>query len=301
MTRQISLKTLKKLNIKDWWQQDELLKGDDAIAVGRAARRQDAVDLTVRKNEPSGARDVTKVPSEKINRKDPEQSSTDTRSEPMMVPVPEPQPITNHQDKLTVGHDGNKKQKTGLRRYSCQLIVDTNTMNRNLKLSDNNRKVTCVREEQPHPDHPHRFDACLQLLCSNGLTGRCYWEVEWKGWVEISVSYGGIGRRGNGDECRFGFNAQSWILECSQYVDGYSVQHNSRRTELSSSSVSGKAAVYVDCAAGTLSFYEVSSGKLIHLYTFSTTFSEPLYAGFGLLSPGSLVSLYAGQEQEHTQ
>lgn len=82
MTRQISLKTLKKLNIKDWWQQDELLKGGDAIAVGRAARRQDAVDLTVRKNESSGARDVTKVPSEKINRKDPEQSSTDTRSEP---------------------------------------------------------------------------------------------------------------------------------------------------------------------------------------------------------------------------
>ncbi|XP_051798519.1 NLR family CARD domain-containing protein 3-like isoform X2 [Acanthochromis polyacanthus] len=32
----------------------------------------------------------------------------------------------------------------GLRKYSCQLTVDTNTVNGNLKLSDNNRKVTHV-------------------------------------------------------------------------------------------------------------------------------------------------------------
>ncbi|KAM9339617.1 NLR family CARD domain-containing protein 3-like [Symphorus nematophorus] len=40
-------------------------------------------------------------------------------------------------------------------------------------------------------------------------------------------------------------------------------------------------AVYVDCAAGSLSFYRVSSDKLIHLHTFNTTFTEPLYPGFG--------------------
>ncbi|MED6275516.1 hypothetical protein CHARACLAT_027277, partial [Characodon lateralis] len=50
-----------------------------------------------------------------------------------------------------------------------------------------------------------------------------------------------------------------------------------------------RVAVYVDCPAGILSFYRVSSDSLIHLHTFNTTFTEPLYAGFGLWSLGSSV------------
>ncbi|XP_062421584.1 protein NLRC3-like isoform X2 [Pungitius pungitius] len=72
--------------------------------------------------------------------------------------------------------------RPGLRKYSCELTIDTNTVNRNLQLSDNNKKVTRVWEEdQSHPDHPDRFDFWPQLLCRTGLTGRCYWEVEWTG------------------------------------------------------------------------------------------------------------------------
>ncbi|XP_065326207.1 NLR family CARD domain-containing protein 3-like [Pelmatolapia mariae] len=41
-----------------------------------------------------------------------------------------------------------------------------------------------------------------------------------------------------------------------------------------------RVAVYVDCPAGTLSFYRVSSDTLIHLHTFNTTFTETLYPGF---------------------
>ncbi|CAI5670247.1 unnamed protein product [Oreochromis niloticus] len=51
-----------------------------------------------------------------------------------------------------------------------------------------------------------------------------------------------------------------------------------------------RAAVYVDCPAGTLSFYRVSSDTLIHLHTFNTTFTETLYPGFWIWS-GSSVSL----------
>ncbi|XP_028428490.1 NACHT, LRR and PYD domains-containing protein 3-like [Perca flavescens] len=173
--------------------------------------------------------------------------------------------------------------------YSCELTLDTNTVNRNLKLSDNNRKVTCVEEDQSYPDHPERFH-CYQLLCRDGLTGRCYWEVERRGWVVISVSYKELSRRGYSD-CWFGYNDQSWSLTC--YDNGYSVWHNNRRTSISSSSVSGRVAVYVDCPAGSLSFYSVSSDSLIHLHTFNTTFTQPLYPGFGFLfrSRGSSVSL----------
>ena len=163
-------------------------------------------------------------------------------------------------------------------------------MNRKLKLSDNNRKVTLVEEDQPYPDHPERFDYwCHQLLCRDGLTGRCYWEVQRRGWVYISVSYRGIRRRGDSGDCWFGYNDQSWCLICSDR--GYSVRHNNRVTSISSSSVSGRVAVYVDCPAGSLSFYTVSSDSLIHLHTFNTTFTQPLYPGFWFWSPGSSVSL----------
>uniref|UniRef100_G3N6E5 B30.2/SPRY domain-containing protein n=1 Tax=Gasterosteus aculeatus TaxID=69293 RepID=G3N6E5_GASAC len=185
---------------------------------------------------------------------------------------------------------------------SCELTIDTNTVNKHLKLSDNNRKVTHVEEDQSHPDHPDRFDSWSQLLCRTGLTGRCYWEVEWRGGVHVSVSYRGIRRKGGSRDCVFGYKDQSWSLNC--YDEGYSVRHNKTVTRItssssSSSSSSGRVAVYVDCPAGSLSFYRVSSDTLIHLHTFSTTFTEPLYPGFRFWSDsGSSVSLCPLQEGE---
>uniref|UniRef100_A0A3B5QT23 B30.2/SPRY domain-containing protein n=1 Tax=Xiphophorus maculatus TaxID=8083 RepID=A0A3B5QT23_XIPMA len=164
--------------------------------------------------------------------------------------------------------------------YSCQLTIDTNTVSRFLKLSEDNRKVTCEEELQSYPDHPDRFDYYHQLLCRTGLTGRCYWEVEWRGRVNISVSYRRIRRKGSSRDCMFGYNDHSWSLICSDSY-GYSVRHNKRETRLSSSSDSNRVAVYVDCPAGILSFYRVSSDSLIHLHTFNTTFTEPLIPGFG--------------------
>ncbi|XP_076581816.1 NLR family CARD domain-containing protein 3-like [Chaetodon auriga] len=196
---------------------------------------------------------------------------------------------------LRVEPAGVRWLRPGLRKYSCELKLDTNTVNRNIKLSDNNRTMTYVKEDQSYPDHPDRFDWCPQLLCGTGLTGGCYWEFENRGRVDVSVSYRRIRRKGNSDECVFGENDQSWSLFCS---DGrYSVRHKKRTLSISSSSsssssVSHRVGVYVDCPAGTLSFYRVSSDSLIHLHTFNTTFTEPLYPGFGFWSRfGSSVSL----------
>ncbi|CAI5657091.1 unnamed protein product [Oreochromis niloticus] len=194
-------------------------------------------------------------------------------------------------DTLRVEPAGVRWLRPGLRKYSCRLTIDTNTIHTNLQLSDNNRKVTHVEEVQSYPDHPDRFDVYYpQLLCRNGLTGHCYWEVEWRGSVYISVSYRRIKRKGSRD-CVFGFNDQSWSLWCCNGAP-QSVCHNKRQTSISSSSsVSNRAAVYVDCPAGTLSFYRVSSDTLIHLHTFNTTFTQTLYPGFGFWSPGSSVFL----------
>ncbi|KAM7419951.1 hypothetical protein PAMA_016856 [Pampus argenteus] len=220
---------------------------------------------------------------------------------------------------LRVDHCGEQRLKPGMRKYACELELDTNTVNRNIKLSDNNRKMTAVTEEQPYPDHPERFDDWLQLLCTNVLAGRCYWEVEWSGDVHISVSYRGISRKGAGTDSRCGRNNHSWSLRCSD-VDGCSVWHNDRKTILSSSSSSSSSSpplpllsfpflsssvssssdsnrvgVYVDCPAGTVSFYRVSTDTLLHLHTFNTTFTEPLYAafGFGFGWCGSSASLFS--------
>ncbi|XP_077952803.1 protein NLRC3-like isoform X2 [Gasterosteus aculeatus] len=202
---------------------------------------------------------------------------------------------------LRVEPDGVRWLRPGLRKYSCELTIDTNTVNKHLKLSDNNRKVTDVKEDQSYPDHPDRFDYCRQLLCRTGLTGRCYWEVEWRGYIDVSVSYRGIRRKGDSGDCVFGYNDQSWSLDCSGGV--YHVCHNETVTRIitssSSSSSSSRLAVYVDCPAGSLSFYRVSSDTLIHLHTFSTTFTEPLYPGFGFWSGSvSSVSLCPLQEGE---
>ncbi|XP_061576594.1 uncharacterized protein LOC133442601 [Cololabis saira] len=178
----------------------------------------------------------------------------------------------------------------GLRKYSCQLTVDTNTVHKYIQLSDNNRKMMFVLENQSYPDHPDRFDYWYQLLCGEALTGRCYWEVQRRGEVSVSVSYRRISRKGDSVHCLFGRNDHSWGLECSS--DGrYQVRHNNRETSSSSfPSVSDRVAVYVDVPAGTLSFYSVSSDRLILLHTFNTTFTEPLYPGFRSGS-GSSVSL----------
>ncbi|TWW59970.1 NACHT, LRR and PYD domains-containing protein 3 [Takifugu flavidus] len=96
-----------------------------------------------------------------------------------------------------------KRDLSGLKKYHCELSVDTNTVHRSIQVS-NNRVMRRVAEDQPYPDHPERFQDCIQLLCSNSLTGRCYWEVEWRGWVHISVAYKKIQRHGSSFQCQFG-------------------------------------------------------------------------------------------------
>uniref|UniRef100_A0AAY5LCX3 B30.2/SPRY domain-containing protein n=1 Tax=Esox lucius TaxID=8010 RepID=A0AAY5LCX3_ESOLU len=183
-------------------------------------------------------------------------------------------------EKLHMDHGGEWRLKSGPKKYVCDLTLDLNTVNRNLSLSEENRKVTRRREEQPYPDHPERFEVWPQVLCREGLSGRCYWEVEWSGGgAVIGVTYKGINRRGRGVDCWFGYNDTSWCLYC--YDERYAVRHNNKRTVLPvTSSDSHRVGVYLDWPADTLSFYRVSSDTLTHLYTFNTTFTEPLYPGF---------------------
>ncbi|XP_026111487.1 NACHT, LRR and PYD domains-containing protein 3-like isoform X2 [Carassius auratus] len=181
--------------------------------------------------------------------------------------------------KLNVDHGREIRMTAGLRKYACYLTLDPNTANPRLILSDENRKTTHVKDHQPYPDHPERFDV-PQVLCVESLTGRCYWETEWNGFAEISVTYKVIGRKGPKHDCWFGNGDKSWSLYCSP--ESFTVRHNNNGTDLPAVYPSiNRVGVYVDVSAGVLSFYSVSdTHTLTHLHTFNTTFTEPLYAGF---------------------
>ncbi|XP_051539501.1 NLR family CARD domain-containing protein 3-like isoform X3 [Myxocyprinus asiaticus] len=203
-------------------------------------------------------------------------------------------------DKLNVDHGGEFRITAGLHKYVCDLTLDSNTANTQLILSEGNRKVTHVRERQSYPDHPERFDWYHQVLCRESLTGRCYWETQWsETGAVISVSYKGISRKGGSHDCWFGLNVNSWSLFCSN--ERFSVCHNNNFTDIHSPSHNCKrVGVYVDCPAGTLSFYSVSdTHTLTHLHTFNTTFTQPLYAGFRVY-PDSSVCLCEIEHQRHT-
>ncbi|XP_073341035.1 uncharacterized protein [Pagrus major] len=165
-------------------------------------------------------------------------------------------------DTLRIDNGGAQRLKLHLRKYACYLTLDPNTVPIGLTLSEVNRKVTEARLVEKQSG---------QVLCTNGVTGRCYWEVKWKGLVSIGVTY----KRGNGED------AWSWFLVCS--YQKYSVRHNYKEAEIHGLPfVSDRVGVYVDWPAGILSFFAVFSDKLIHLHTRHCTFIEPLYPAIRL-------------------
>ncbi|KAJ0059474.1 hypothetical protein NL108_018505 [Boleophthalmus pectinirostris] len=115
--------------------------------------------------------------------------------------------------------DGAELRKlSDLRKYSCDVSLDPNSAHRRLRMSDHHRTVTLVKKinEQKYPDHEDRFTGFnFQVLSCTGLRGRCYWEVNWSGWVFIAASYRKIRRSGR-RESGFGNNDHSWSLEINK-------------------------------------------------------------------------------------
>ncbi|CAL8280813.1 unnamed protein product [Boreogadus saida] len=217
---------------------------------------------------------------------------------------------------LSVEHGGARRMKPGLKKYACELTLDPNTAFRYLSLSEDNRKATLVDEDQgeDYPDPPEIFDSWPQVLGREALTGRCYWEVEWRGWVSIGVTYRGIRRRGGVNDSELGGNNRSWSLSCQDehtmrygwygengehfYGDinddcddgcSYYARYNGVETYIRLPRPTYyMVGVYLDRPAGTMSFYRVSpdvgqTDTLTRIHTFQSTFTqEDLLPGFGL-------------------
>ncbi|XP_051243769.1 tripartite motif-containing protein 16-like [Dicentrarchus labrax] len=167
------------------------------------------------------------------------------------------------------------KTRADFLKYSHQITLDQNTTNTYLLLSEENRKSTSMSQQQSYSSHPDRF-TCWQVLSRESLTGRCYWEVEWRGrGVHLAIAYKNINRVGRSNKCRFGFNDKSWALRCEK--NSYTFWYNRIQTPVSGPP-SSRVGVYLDHSAGILSFYSVSETMTL-LHRVQTTFIQPLYAG----------------------
>lgn len=171
-------------------------------------------------------------------------------------------------------------------KYSQVMALDPNTAHTRLFLSNGNRKVTVMTEDQTCSHHPERFTNWCQVLSTESLIGRCYWEVEWRGRkVGVAVSSKGIQRVGGSAECGFGFNENSWALDSGP--NSCTFYYNNVSTKLFRS-VPSRVGVFLDHSAGVLAFYGITDTMAL-LHRVQTTFCGVLHAGVRFIyhSPGS--------------
>ncbi|XP_033480171.1 stonustoxin subunit beta-like isoform X1 [Epinephelus lanceolatus] len=178
--------------------------------------------------------------------------------------------------------------RADLLKYYCHLTLDPNTAYREMVLSEGNRKAELTDLVQDYPEHPERFSHLYQVLCKEGLTGRCYWEVEFDRSVEVAVAYKDLGRSDYYSECAFGCNDKSWSLDINSNSKCF--RHNDEETEVPEPQ-SSRVGVYLDHKAGSLTYYCVCDTTLQLMHREETTFTKPLYPGLYVAFTAQLCDL----------
>ncbi|XP_053350828.1 E3 ubiquitin-protein ligase TRIM39-like [Clarias gariepinus] len=167
-----------------------------------------------------------------------------------------------------------------IQQHAVDVILDPDTANPCLSVSNDGKEVTCENIIKKLPDNPERFDRCICVLGKEGFSsGRFYYEVDVKGktkW-DLGVVRETVNRKGNITACpENGFWCVSWNNQV-----GY-VALDSASIPLSSKQPPQKVGVFVDYEEGLVSFYNVEAKH--HMYSFTgQTFTEKLYPFF---SPG---------------
>ncbi|XP_059689972.1 tripartite motif-containing protein 14 [Gavia stellata] len=152
-----------------------------------------------------------------------------------------------------------------------------------LKLSDDRLVVSCNWRRIFYPCCPQRFDKLWQVLSRDAfLSGSHYWEVDLlhagAGWW-IGAAYPSIGRKGDSETCRLGWNRASWCLKKFDFE--YWAFHKGERIPILIEDDPDRIGIFLDYEAGILSFYNVTDG-MAHLHTFRCKFTEPVYPALRL-------------------
>uniref|UniRef100_A0A672MKB4 Tripartite motif-containing protein 35-like n=1 Tax=Sinocyclocheilus grahami TaxID=75366 RepID=A0A672MKB4_SINGR len=149
------------------------------------------------------------------------------------------------------------------------VILDPNTANPWLVLSDDLTSVRNCRNKQPLPDNPERFDFYPCVLGSEGFnSGTHCWDVEVKESQRWCLGVTTASNLGKG--CDF-FNTDVWSVEyhlSGRYIgSGFRVKRQLDRVR-----------VYLDYDRGTVSFSDSVTNT--HLHTFTATFTHTLFPFF---------------------
>nr|XP_025955173.1 tripartite motif-containing protein 14 [Dromaius novaehollandiae] len=152
-----------------------------------------------------------------------------------------------------------------------------------LKLSDDRLVVSCNWRRIFYPLGPQRFDKLWQVLSRDAFfSGSHYWEVDLlhagAGWW-IGAAYSSIGRKGDSEICRLGWNRASWCIK--RFDIEYWAFHNGERTPIVTENDPDRIGIFLDYEAGILSFYNATDG-MAHLHTFRCKFTEPVYPALRL-------------------
>uniref|UniRef100_A0A8C8AYJ4 Tripartite motif containing 14 n=1 Tax=Otus sunia TaxID=257818 RepID=A0A8C8AYJ4_9STRI len=146
-----------------------------------------------------------------------------------------------------------------------------------LKLSDDHLVVSCNCKRIFYPCGPQRFNKLWQVLSRDAfLSGSHYWEVDLlhagAGWW-IGAAYPSIGRKGDSETCRLGWNRASWCLKKFNFE--YWAFHKADRNPILIEDDPDCTGIFLDYEVGILSFYNVTDG-MAHLHTFCCKFTEPV-------------------------
>ncbi|XP_018430073.1 PREDICTED: E3 ubiquitin/ISG15 ligase TRIM25-like [Nanorana parkeri] len=167
------------------------------------------------------------------------------------------------------------------------ILLDENTASNYLQISDDRKSASKSDINQNRPETPERFQYYPQVLSSRSFSSeQHHWEVDVGGsdsWI-VGMCYPSIERRGGQSE--IGDNKKSWGLQRRWGCNQYSVTHDRKEIRVPGNISINIVRIELDYEAGRISFYELCDPiRLLH--TFTTTFTEPLYAGLLASKPSS--------------
>ncbi|XP_075307852.1 E3 ubiquitin-protein ligase TRIM39 isoform X2 [Odontesthes bonariensis] len=163
-------------------------------------------------------------------------------------------------------------------KYSVDVILDPDSANPWLQLSQDRHQVRHLGAWQDLPDTPDRFDTVVIVLGRDGFTsGRHYWEVQVgdkDDWY-LGVARSSVNRKGR---ISVSTTQGYWALAMKK-GQGYRVS-TSPQLLLSLDPKPKRVGVYVDYEEGQVSFYDVRAWT--HIYTFEADFMEKILPFFYL-------------------
>ncbi|XP_036001902.1 zinc finger protein RFP-like isoform X1 [Fundulus heteroclitus] len=181
----------------------------------------------------------------------------------------------------TLGEMIDKLYKSEIKKipkYSVDVILDPDTANPWLQLSQDRHQVRHLGAWQELPDNPDRFDTVVIVLGRDGFTsGRHFWEVqvgEKDDWY-LGVAKSSVKRKGR---ISVSTSQGYWALAMKK-GQGYRVS-TAPPLVLSLDPKPKRIGVYLDYEEGHVSFYDMKAQT--HIYTFEDTFTEKILPFFYL-------------------